>query len=55
MTKQDQEDLIELGGDLGISVFPVVTDEGRIAVDIGNIRTAILDRAYAAIRSIEAE
>ncbi len=54
MTKTDQEALQELGRDIGQSVFPTLLD-GRMAVSIGPLTTADPNRAYMALRQIDAE
>ena len=54
MTKTDQEALQELGRDIGQSVFPTVQN-GLLAVSIGALTTTNSDRAYLALRQIDAE
>ena len=54
MTKQDQEDLESYGRDIGQSVFPKLVGN-RLGVSIGNMTTCDSDRAYMALRALEAE
>lgn len=55
MTKTDQEALQELGRDIGQSVFAVTLPGGRVGVAIGALETSDADRAYMALRQLEAE
>jgi len=54
MTKADQEALIELATHIGHSAFATLF-ENRLAVSIGAMTTADADRAYLALRQLEAE
>jgi len=54
MTKADQEALVELGKHIGQSVFATLLD-GKLAISIGAMTTTITDRAYMALKQLEAE
>lgn len=55
MTSADLDALQELGRDIGQSVFVVTMPDGRRGVAIGAMVTADADRAYLALRGLEAQ